>query len=310
MKKLYLIAIASILAVVVVVLVGLSITKGSRQKELSCLPEKAEGYYKQALTLISEGKTDQAIYQMQKVIAENPKSIKTAGAFLGLGDAYLAKAMLVEAREAFLKVINDYSNSPYIKEAQQRLGRVNISILFSPIMTEDSTTYTVKQGDTLTQIADKFKTTVDLIAKNNAVNSSTLRPGMQLKICKSKFSILVDKSQNTLSLKSGEKVVKVYQVSTGKDTSITPSGIFKIVNRIMNPTWYAPGGKVIPPGDPQNILGSRWLGIDKSGYGIHGTTEPSTIGRSVTAGCVRMLNNDVEELFVIIPVGTEVTILD
>jgi lipoprotein-anchoring transpeptidase ErfK/SrfK len=77
-----------------------------------------------------------------------------------------------------------------------------------------------------------------------------------------------------------------------------------------DPTWYAPGGKIIPPGDPRNILGSRWLGLDKPGYGIHGTTEPSSIGRSVTAGCVRMLNKDVEELFVILPVGTEVAILD
>ncbi|MBM3248214.1 MAG: L,D-transpeptidase, partial [Candidatus Omnitrophica bacterium] len=57
-------------------------------------------------------------------------------------------------------------------------------------------------------------------------------------------------------------------------------------------------------------LGTRWMGFDIPEYGIHGTTEPESIGKQATKGCVRMINKDVEELYSILPVGTEVTIID
>jgi lipoprotein-anchoring transpeptidase ErfK/SrfK len=122
------------------------------------------------------------------------------------------------------------------------------------------------------------------------------------------FSILVDKSQNILILKSNEEVIKTYIVSTGANNS-TPTGTFKIINKIPHPTWFK-AGAVVPAGTPDNILGTRWLGFDLPGYGIHGTTEPQSLGQQVTQGCVRMANLEVEELYTIIPVGTEVTIID
>ena len=138
---------------------------------------------------------------------------------------------------------------------------------------------------------------------------------MDLKITTAKFSIVVDKSQNTLTFKSGlpfgqetEEVVKTYTVSTGANNS-TPVGTFKITTKIVNPPWFS-GGRSIPPGDPRNILGSRWMGLTLKGYGIHGTTDDATIGTQCTQGCVRMHNADVEELYSIVPVGTEVTIVD
>lgn len=118
----------------------------------------------------------------------------------------------------------------------------------------------------------------------------------------------MDKSQNILLLKAGDTVFKTYNVATGANNS-TPSGTFKIVEKIPNPPWYKPG-EVIPPGSPKNILGTRWLGLNKPGYGIHGTTDPKSIGTQATAGCIRMTNQDVEELYNIVPVGVEVTIVD
>ena len=67
---------------------------------------------------------------------------------------------------------------------------------------------------------------------------------------------------------------------------------------------------VVPPDSPKNILGSRWMGISEPGYGIHGTRDPDSIGQAVTAGCVRMLNEDVEELYAIVPIGTEIAIIN
>jgi lipoprotein-anchoring transpeptidase ErfK/SrfK len=82
-----------------------------------------------------------------------------------------------------------------------------------------------------------------------------------------------------------------------------------INSKLENPTWYH-AGAIVPPDSPKNILGTRWLGIDYPGYGIHGTTIPESIGTQATSGCVRMLNSEVEELYSIIPYGTKVKIKD
>ncbi len=81
------------------------------------------------------------------------------------------------------------------------------------------------------------------------------------------------------------------------------------MNKLPNPTWFK-AGAVVPPESPENVLGTRWMGFDLAGYGIHGTVEPQNLGKQVTQGCVRMANQDVEELYTIIPVGTEVTVVD
>ena len=119
---------------------------------------------------------------------------------------------------------------------------------------------------------------------------------------------MVDKSQNQLLLTEDNQFFKVYTVATGLNNS-TPVGTFKIINKIVNPVWYRQGA-VVPPDSPENILGTRWMGWDKQGFGIHGSVDPTAMGHQVTAGCVRMTNSDVEELFTLVPTGTEVTIVD
>ena len=175
-------------------------------------------------------------------------------------------------------------------------------------VTEMDNAYEVKPGDTLGRIAAVNHTTVEFIKRANGLKHDVIRPQQRLKIPKGKFGIAVDKSQNQLLLTEDNQFIKSYAVATGKDNS-TPVGTFKIVTRIPNPVWYKQGA-VVPPDSPENILGTRWLGVDKKGYGIHGSVDPSAIGHQVTAGCVRMTNADVEELFDIVPLGTEVTIVD
>jgi lipoprotein-anchoring transpeptidase ErfK/SrfK len=160
----------------------------------------------------------------------------------------------------------------------------------------------------LAKIAREFKTTPDLIKVSNNLSGDKIIPGRKIKVWTIPFSILVDKSQNILILKSDEEIIKTYIVSTGKDNS-TPVGSFKINSKLVDPTWYK-SGAVVPPGSPENVLGSRWLGINLPSYGLHGTTEPQKLGQQVTQGCVRLSNADVEELYVIVPQGTEVIIVD
>jgi len=91
------------------------------------------------------------------------------------------------------------------------------------------------------------------------------------------------------------EVVEVFGVAVGAPNSPSPTGTFTIVNRVANPTYYHPG-KVIGPG-PQNPIGTRWIGLNQKGYGIHGTDQPSSIGYAKSHGCIRLRNADVERLF-------------
>lgn len=219
-----------------------------------------------------------------------------------------AKGNLLEAKSVYQKLINEFPNSSEVMNWQKRVESLNIKLLFSNTITSKDVLYEIKPGDTLTKIAREFKTTTDLIKKSNNLPDDKILPGRKIKVWSAPFSIVIDKSQNTLILKSDEEIIKTYTVSTGINSS-TPNGNFKITTKLINPTWFK-AGAVVPADSPENILGSRWLGFNLAGYGIHGTTEPQSIGKQATQGCVRMSNYDVEELYTIVPQGTEVTIVD
>ncbi len=221
-----------------------------------------------------------------------------------------AKGEWLEAKSVYEKLVENFPgvNLKEITSWQKKIEDLNIRLLFSPVVTPNSVLYEIKPGDSLVKIARNFKTTPELIMESNNLSSDRIVPGRKIKVWTLPFTIVVDKSQNTLWLKANEEVIKTYTVSTGKN-NCSPVGVFKIVNKLPNPAWFK-AGAVVPPDSPENILGSRWMGFDIPGYGIHGTTDPKSLGTQATAGCVRMSNSEVEELYKIIPVGTEVTIVD
>ncbi len=219
------------------------------------------------------------------------------------------KGEFLEAQRILRDMLARFVTDPRIEDVQQRLEAVNMRVLVSGLMVMGLTVQReVVAGDTLSMIADEFRTTTAFIKKQNGLSSDVIRRGQLLRIWTGRLSVVVDKSQNTLMLRSDGALIRTYPVSTGKD-SITPVGTFKIVNKLSKPAWTHEG-RVIPYGDSQNILGTRWMGFDIPGYGIHGTTDPAKIGQQTTAGCVRMHNDDVEELYDLLPVNTEVTIMD
>ena len=114
--------------------------------------------------------------------------------------------------------------------------------------------------------------------------------------------IVVSIPDRKLALIEDGRVVKIYRTAVGAPESPTPSGAYTIVDRVPNPTWYGPAGKVVGPGK-DNPIGTRWLGLSRKGYGIHGTNVPSSIGRRASHGCIRMRNRDVEDLFRRVAVG-------
>jgi lipoprotein-anchoring transpeptidase ErfK/SrfK len=107
-----------------------------------------------------------------------------------------------------------------------------------------------------------------------------------------------------IALLEDGRIVKIYGIAVGKRSTPSPSGNFHIASRVVKPTWIQPG-KVVGPG-PANPLGTRWMGLGYKGYGIHGTNRPTSIGKAVSHGCIRMRNQDVEELFELVQVGDEV----
>ncbi|MEK3687387.1 L,D-transpeptidase family protein [Paenibacillus sp. FSL R10-2736] len=111
--------------------------------------------------------------------------------------------------------------------------------------------------------------------------------------------IIVNKKTNKLAYFSAGKLEKVFPVATGKTKSLTPEGSFKIVVKIKNRPYYK---EKIPGGDPANPLGDRWLGLEVNDtygttYAIHGNNNEASIGKYVSAGCIRMHNEDIHWLY-------------
>lgn len=169
--------------------------------------------------------------------------------------------------------------------------------------------YTIVAGDALVRIAYNNNTSVEAFQRLNSLKStsSVIVPGQVLTYIAGNWSIKVSKSHFLLSLYLDDKLYRIYNVCVGRQDR-TPVGTFIINQKQMNPSWTS-NGEVIPFGDERNVLGTRWLGLEASGdtdsglkgYGIHGTTEPDTIGTAASDGCVRMRNEEVEELFDFIP---------
>jgi len=127
--------------------------------------------------------------------------------------------------------------------------------------------------------------------------------------------IVINREINRLYLYDGTKLFRTFSVATGQAIYPTPRGRWHIVVKWKNPWWYPPvqddwarGLKPVPPG-PSNPLGTRWMGLNAPGVGIHGTDEPTSIGYSASHGCIRMQVPDAEWLFDHVDVGTTVYIV-
>ena len=125
-------------------------------------------------------------------------------------------------------------------------------------------------------------------------------------LAEDKRLLLISIPDHELAVIENGQVKAIYPVATGKDSTPSPTGSFRIVVRVVDPTYYHEG-KVIAPG-PRNPLGDRWMGLDRKGYGIHGTNAPQSIGKPASHGCFRMAKRDLEELFAMVKVGDEVEI--
>ncbi|MGN0878361.1 MAG: L,D-transpeptidase family protein [Oligosphaeraceae bacterium] len=207
------------------------------------------------------------------------------------------------------------------RRAAQLISDINRVFMNSTAPCPEKRTYTVKAGDVLVRIAYREKTTVQALMKlNGNLDPRRLYVGRKLAYIGGDWSIKVSKSQFLLTLYLDGTLYRIYKVGIGRDNR-TPVGTFKVRDKVINPAWDSPEGR-IPPSDPRNILGTRWMGLEATGdtspyltgYGIHGTTLPDTVGTPSSAGCVRLRNEEVNDLYDVIPEpqanATHVTIVE
>lgn len=189
--------------------------------------------------------------------------------------------------------------------------------------------YQVKKGDRLPQIALQKGVRWRVLAKkNNLKNPNKLSPGTVLKIKNTyiiptdlEHGLLVNLPELKLYLFDQGVLKHRYPLAVGKSDWQTPTGNYKILNKVKNPTWTVPisiqeemeemGMEVVtkvPPG-PKNPLGAFWMATSAPGVGIHATTRPWSIGHYASHGCIRMLPKQIEELFPQVQVGMPVTII-
>ena len=118
--------------------------------------------------------------------------------------------------------------------------------------------------------------------------------------------VLVSLVDRQLAVIQDGEVIATFSVAVGADVTPSPTGEFRVVNRVQNPTYYHPG--IVIPTGKDNPLGTRWLGLSQKGYGIHGTNAPRSVGRAASHGCIRLRNRDMERLFTMVRVGDAVQI--
>jgi len=268
-------------------------------------------------------------------IAGTPGTAPTTPA-AGIGNAtqriQQAVAMVdsdpVRARAELTRLLD--SNALSAAERAQAYAGINKlaeKLFFSPKIVAGDTvsqSYVVKKGDSLARISSRENLGTDwrfIQRINGMASEKALRPDMRLKLAHGPFNAEVVKADFRLNVYAGtgsdRVMVASFPCGTGTNDS-TPVGTFKVRtgSKLIDPQWTNPRtGEHFAANDPKNPIGERWIGLQGTtpetskftGYGIHGTTEPQSIGKQMSMGCVRLGDADVEAVYELI--GEQSTIV-
>lgn len=189
----------------------------------------------------------------------------------------------------YLRIMTPYMEGIDVQNIQQRLMELGY------YEGEIDGIYDQETAESIIAYQEAMGLLVDGVVGPDTWNAIGISPEY-LEYFDSTYFIEIDLEQTTLTLKERGTIVSTYPVAVGKPETPTPTGFWKIIQKTPNP-----GGD----------FGARWMRISVpwGGYGIHGTDEPESIGMAVSHGCVRMYNEDVIELYDIVPLGTAVEII-
>ena len=268
-----------------------------------------------------EEEPEKAVETVQKKEASKPAPKKKSKAPVAAqpdinrafekAQSLVSSGKLTEGSTMLEDVILTTADTNLKNSALRMQGRANIKLFLSDVPTPEKKAYVIQPGDSLDRIARRNHTTVELLQRINGIEGALIYPGRRLLVPAAPFILKVDKSDRTMDLTINGKRLKRYSVGLGRYGK-TPLGTFTTVVHQTNPDWSPPSGGIVPYGDPENVLGTRWISIqDKSrldikGFGIHGTSDRESIGSETSNGCIRMLNEEVEEVFLLFLISIRV----
>jgi len=276
----------------------------------------------------------EAMQATEKPSEPDPHAPRTAppSASPAAGDDVIARERVryeqgraIEARHELNRLLTTTLSPVQSQEARQLLTKIADETLFSrDLIANDplAERYVVQSGDNLVEIGRRFDLPYEIVMRINGISDPrSIRAEQPLKVLHGPFNVRIDKSDFRLDVYLRDLFLRSYPVGLGASSG-TPTGVWRVKNRLENPTYFPPASatnkQVIPAGDPNNPLGERWIGLEgvegeaagQEGFGIHGTIEPDSIGRAVSLGCVRMRNEDAAFLYtLLLPGKSTVTIV-
>lgn len=257
-----------------------------------------------------------------------PEQTETGGSVSAAAEAQAASPEIqaliekaVEARKSG-KIIaaRDFLNEALQKpmsevlrdEIKRQLSLLAGRWLFSREVLEGDTLtewYRVQPGDSLTKIANAYKVPYEILMEINGIRKAeSLQAGQQIKVIRGPFHAVVSRKRYTMDLFLQNQYIKTYRVGLGTPGHETPRGLWrvKLNDKMIQPPWTDPDtNRRYVATDPDYPLGSRWIGLEglegeakgRTGFAIHGTKEPETIGTQSSRGCIRLHNGDVIEVY-------------
>ena len=255
--------------------------------------------------------------------AVSAKALAEGKAQLDAGNLLGGRTILNEA------LVGGKLTNEDIQSAKDLIAQANEVLIFSPRrFPEDpyQTAYNIQPGDRPVRFAYKFDTTWEFIARVNGIKDARrLRQGQTLKIIKGPFHAVVSKTTFMVDLylgspgDKGSLYVRSYPCGLGRSGS-TPTGTWMLqpAGKLKNPKWWGTGDEPAKEADdPQNPLGEFWMGLvgtdgdalGKEGFGIHGTIDPDSIGKEMSHGCIRLVNDNVERLYEVLIDGKSTVIV-
>lgn len=259
----------------------------------------------------ARGAFDEARAHYEKALEANLQGEATWRAELGMARLLARGNSFVQAKERLEALLDKNLPEDLKRSVQDELGTINIQILFSRATDEEDIVYNIAAGDSLGLISKKYNVPMELLMlKNDISDPRRLTVGRRVLVPINRFSMVVDRHSNTLTVLDDGKFFKRYPVRTGMDDYMTPRGEYKIISKSKNPEWVDPKtARRYPPGHAENELGTRWMAFQGSMLGIHGTIHPDSVGLYSSNGCIGMRKEDVEELYVYIPRNTPLKIV-
>jgi len=224
------------------------------------------------------------------------------------GRQALERGQLLEARRRLSRAFEGRLSNEQRERIRNELTTISDKLIFSrTVAPGDPLTklHEIASGESVYVLARRHKVTMDLLQQINELERPEfIRAGQRLKVIEGPFDAVIRKSQHRMDIFLKGQFIRSYRVGLGAGAG-TPLGKWEVTTKLTNPEWTDPrSGRYYAADDPENPIGEYWIGLDciagdcigDSGYGIHGTIEPESIGADMSMGCVRLLPDDIHEV--------------